>query len=194
MGDLCAETGEFFGIFEEFNDLLKLFLLLLCACDVGKEDLLLGVGGGLDPSLGKASGLAALAADLTHHKDPEDREENEHSDVGQDGYPPGPYRRGLIFIGGDDPCRVLLCDKIAEILAEEGDAGKLIGNGRFVLERQLDKPLVVNEELGDLLFFEVRYYIAVLRRLLARAHKEGGEHNDEDDNDQDIDQNCAKIA
>ena len=41
VGYLCAESGEFFGILEEFNDFLELFLFLICTRNVLEKDLLL---------------------------------------------------------------------------------------------------------------------------------------------------------
>ena len=78
----------------------------------------------------------------------------------------------LVDDGSKEEC-ALLCDELAEILAEEGDRGKLIGDGLVILELELDDSLVVNEEFLDLFIFEVRDYIAVLLSLLARSREEG---------------------
>ena len=130
---LCAETVVAGGIAEEFNDLLELGLFLLCAGNVGKGDLLVGLA---DLRVGAAEFHGGRAAahpiHQEHHHEDEDRPDDQHrQQARQKG---GALRDGQDVILLDGSGLELLGDRIAQILVEQVEIRQLVGDQSLPVE------------------------------------------------------------
>ena len=101
MGDLCAELCEFFGCLEVINDLLKLFLFLVCARYVLKRNFILIVKRRRSLCLRLAEAVDLTACTATHglrryyvHND----HKNHKQDDGEIGYPCARFLNGNVIV------------------------------------------------------------------------------------------------
>ena len=178
----CAETRKFFGILQEFDDLLKLLFFLIRARDVLERHavLFIRIGRGLDTRLAEAVHLAALARHLVHRIEPHSRNYNDNGKVRKKRYPPRQQCIRLVLKVGDYAAVVLLHDKIAEIFTEVIHILETVGHRFAILQLHGDDVGLRYLELGDLFTPEIRNDSGVCCLVAVRIAEQPryGEDND----------------
>ena len=127
LGYARAHGGIRLGVLEEIDDLLKLFLLLVAARDVGKGLFVLLVGAEACARLAELGNTACAAARSVHHDVPEYHRDGHYEEIRQEAHPPRDDEALGIIELLKHAGVILLHDEVAEVLIEHGEAVQAVG-------------------------------------------------------------------
>ena len=123
MRYLCAELCKFLRSLEKFNDLLKLFLFLVRACNIVEGNAVLAVGsGGLDARFSEgvhSSGTVLTAAELVDYIEPEADKGDNENDCGKICHPPGRLACGNVICFCDSSVCYLFFYFFVQVIVEQ---------------------------------------------------------------------------
>ncbi len=190
LGDARAHLGIRRGVFQIFDDLLQLFLLLIGARDVGKRLFLLFLAAETGASLGELHNAAGTAAALrrTHHGVPQHAHDDEDDEIRHKAQPPGRFPRGRVVVLGENAFGLLLLHEIVEIVVEDAEAAALIRILRLPLVggAQLHGEIAVgvDGEGFDLLRFKKLDDFRIDKRFLHGVSRHGIDRAEQQHEDQ----------